>query len=69
MPQFVGRTTNVAAIKSVIRSQIFMESAVARLPEPEVDVQDAQNGSVYVYIRYRDSTTGGTQVLSFAVNS
>jgi phage baseplate assembly protein W len=69
LPHFVGQTTNAAAIKSVIRSQIFMESAVARLPEPEVDVQNAQNGSVYVYIRYVDSTTGGTQVLSFAVNS
>jgi phage baseplate assembly protein W len=69
LPQFVGQATNVAAIKSVIRSQIFMESVVARVPEPEVDVRNVQNGSVYVYIRYVDSTNGGTQVLSFAVNS
>jgi hypothetical protein len=46
-----------------------MESVVARLPEPVIDVQNAQNGSVYVYIRYIDSATGATQVLSFSVSA
>jgi len=69
LAQFIGQVCNVAAIKSTIRSQVFMESAVARLPEPEINVQDAQNGSVYVYIRYVDSGTGSTQVLSFSVSA
>jgi phage baseplate assembly protein W len=69
LAQFIGEVCNVAAIRSTIRSQIFMESAVARLPEPEIDVQNAQNGSVYVYIRYVDSTNGATQVLSFSVSA
>jgi phage baseplate assembly protein W len=69
LAQFIGNVCNVAAIRSTIRSQIFRESAVARVPEPVIDVQDAQNGSVYVYIRYVDSVNGTTQVLSFAVSA
>jgi hypothetical protein len=69
LAQFTGQVANVAAMRSTIRSQIFMESVVARLPEPVIDVQNAQNGSVYVYIRYIDSATGATQVLSFSVSA
>lgn len=68
LAQFVGAPCNIAAIKAAIRSQIFMESAVARLPEPLIDVQSAQDGSVYVYIRYVDATDSTTQVLSFSVS-
>jgi hypothetical protein len=46
-----------------------MESSVARLPEPVIDVQNEQKGSVYVYIRYVDSETGATQVLAFSVSA
>jgi phage baseplate assembly protein W len=69
LAQYVGQPCNVAAINATIRSQIFMESSVARLPEPVIDVQSLSNGSVYVYIRYVDRETGGTQVLSFSVSS
>lgn len=68
LAQFVGAPCNIAAIKAAIRSQIFMESAVTRLPEPLIDVQSAQDGSVYVYIRYVDATDSTTQVLSFSVS-
>jgi phage baseplate assembly protein W len=69
LAQFVGVPANVAAIRSAIRSQIFMESAVARIPEPTIDIQSLPNGTVYVYLRYVDSTTGATQVLSFSVSA
>jgi hypothetical protein len=69
LAQFVGAPCNVAAINATIRSQIFMESSVSRLPEPVIDVQNDQNGSVYVYIRYVDSGTGATQVLAFSVSA
>ncbi len=65
--QFVGVPTNTAAIKSAIRSQIFREASVARLPEPVIDIQSSPGGSVYVQIRYIDATDGRTQILSFAV--
>jgi hypothetical protein len=42
---------------------------VARLPEPAIDVQGTTDGSVYVSIRYVDSTSGQTQILSFSVST
>jgi len=69
LAQFVGQPCDVAAIRSVIRSQIFMEASVARLPEPAIDVQSVQDGSVFVQIQYVDSTAGSTQVLSFSVSA
>ena len=69
LAQFVGKPCDVAAINATIRSQIFMEPSVARLPEPVIEVQNDQNGSVYVYIRYVDAGTGATQVLAFTVSA
>lgn len=65
--QFVGLPANTAQIRAVVRGQIFKEAAVARTPEPVIDVQAGQDGSVYVDIRYVDAATGGTQTLSFTV--
>ena len=65
--QFVGLPADVAQIRAVIRGQIFKEAAVARTPEPKIDVQAAADGSVYVHIRYVDAESGGTQTLSFTV--
>ena len=67
LAQFVGQPADPARIRSVIRSQIFQESAVARQPEPTIGVQAAPDGSVTVQVLYADSTTGQTQVLSFTV--
>ena len=67
--QFIGDPSNTAAIRSCIRSQIFMEASVSRLPEPVIDVQATSNGSVFVEIRYVDATVNATQVLSFSVSA
>ncbi len=67
--QFVGAPINADGVKATIRSQIFMEQAVARLPEPVIDVQATPDGSLYVAIRYVDSTSGTTQVLAFSVSA
>jgi phage baseplate assembly protein W len=69
LAQYVGVPADISAIKARIRSQIFMEAAVARLPEPAIDVQGTTDGSVYVSIRYVDSTSGQTQILSFSVST
>jgi len=69
LARFIGSPADVAAIRAVVRSQIFMEPAVARLPEPVIDVQSTGNGSVYVQVRYVDAAIGSTQVLSFSVGS
>ena len=67
LAQFVGRPANALQIRAVIRSQIFQEAAVARMPEPVIEVASDDIGAVYVDIRYVDAVTGQTQVLSFSV--
>jgi phage baseplate assembly protein W len=69
LAQFVGQPANAARIRSVIRGQIFQENAVARSPEPAIDVTADDIGTVTVQIRYADSATGETQVLSFTVGA
>jgi phage baseplate assembly protein W len=65
----VGQTINVNGIRALIRSQIFKEAVVARLPEPVIDVRAANGDAVYVGIRYVDATTGETQVVSFSMGA
>jgi phage baseplate assembly protein W len=69
LAQFVGSPAGVAQIRAVVRSQIFKESAVARTPEPVIDVQSDAVGTVYVHVRYADANTGNTQILSFSVGN
>ncbi len=68
LAQFIGQPIGVAGIRAVIRGQIFKESAVARVPEPIVDVSLDEAGAVFVRIRYVDAVIGTTQTLSFPVN-
>jgi len=67
--QFVGSPASAAQIRAVVRSQIFKEAAVARTPEPIVDVTADASGTVYVYLRYADAASGTTQILSFSVDN
>jgi phage baseplate assembly protein W len=67
--RFVGQPANAARIRSVIRSQIFQESAVARSPEPVIDVAVTPDGAVTVAIRYADAATGEGQTLTFTVGA
>ena len=67
LAQFVGQPIDAARIRGVIRGQIFRESAVARSPEPRIDVQAGADGEVFVTILYTDASSGQTQLLSFSV--
>lgn len=68
LASFIGQPVSPLQITAVVRSQIFKEAAVARQPEPIIDVQVAPGGgTVYVYIRYADAVSGQTQVLSFSL--
>lgn len=72
LAQFIGQRANPSQIRAVIRSQIFKEAAVARQPEPVIDVQVAPGGAagtVYVYIRYVDNDSRQTQTVSFLVSA
>ncbi len=65
--RFVGAPAAPERIRAVVRSQIFLEPAVARSPEPVVEVQADGQGRVFVAIRYADADSGETQSLSFRV--
>ena len=65
--QFVGQPASAARIRAVVRSQIFREAAVARSPEPVVEVRAGDDGRVFVSIRYADADSGETQSLSLSV--
>jgi phage baseplate assembly protein W len=65
--RFVGSPAAPERIRAVVRSQIFLEPAVARSPEPVVEVQADGQGRVFVAIRYADADSGETQSLSFRV--
>jgi phage baseplate assembly protein W len=72
LARLIGQPVNPLQISAVVRSQIFKESAVARQPEPLIDVQVSPGGAagtVYVYIRYVDAESSQTQVLSFSVTA
>ena len=65
--RFVGAPIDLARIKGAIRGQIFREAAVARTPEPAIEVQQSGPGTVYVTVRYTDAPSGATQRLGFTV--
>lgn len=67
LAQFVGLPANIPAIKAAIRSQVFMESNVARAPEPKINVQITADGGVFVQILYYDAFSLSGQTLSFSV--
>ena len=67
LPQFIGQTLDVAAVRGLIRSQVKMEDGVAQSPEPQVDVAAITNG-VSVHIVYTSAITSRPVSLTFSVN-
>lgn len=69
---FIGQPGKVERIQAAIRSQIFKEAAVARTPEPTIDVVVGPEGNpstVYVHILYANALSNQTEVLSFSVGT
>lgn len=72
LASFIGTPANEMQIKATIRSQIFREAAVARIPEPLIDVRVYPSGAlstIYVDIRFTDASNGETQTLTFSVST
>lgn len=67
LPARVGDTIDVDEITALIRSQIMLEAAVAKEPEPVVTVAPILNG-MFVRIQYADAVTGQQVALAFDVN-
>ncbi len=69
LAQFVGQPADAMRIRAVIRSQIFKETAVARMPEPTIDVVSDGGGTVVVQVSYADAGTNQTQLLGFTLGN
>ena len=64
LARFVGQPIAVAEIQALIRSQMLLEAAVARDPEPVITVQPDSAGSLFVQIRYADAETAQSQTVN-----
>ncbi|MBW4024937.1 MAG: hypothetical protein HIU92_17710 [Proteobacteria bacterium] len=62
LPAMIGTPVDTAAIAGLVRSQIFLEGAVARNPAPAISVQ-AESSIVSLQITYSDATEATTQAL------
>lgn len=54
LPAMIGTPADAAAIMGIVRQQIFLESAVARLPAPAISVE-AEGSIVSLSITYSDA--------------
>jgi len=63
----IGSVLDIRAITGLIRSQIFLEAAVARTPAPVITITPLQGG-LSARIQYYDGTTGKLATLAFDVN-
>lgn len=67
---FVGQPVAAGQIESIIRTQMFRETAVQHTPEPLVDValpEGARQTSVILRISYVDASAVEVQQLQFAI--
>jgi hypothetical protein len=72
LPQWIGRTADLAEMRALIRGQILLEDSVARYPEPIIIVKPIPNqsgGGFAVSIKYTDAATGHPASLSFDVSA
>ena len=67
LAQFVGQPADAMRVRAVIRGQIFKETAVARTPEPTIDVVSDGAGTVSAQVSYADAGTGRTQLLGLTL--
>lgn len=66
LSSFVGQPGAALAVRAAIRGQLSKEPAVAQSPQPVIDLVPDATGSLYVHVRYADTTTGATSTVSFA---
>jgi hypothetical protein len=67
LPLFVGEVANKPRIAAVTRTQMYLESRVARTPPPAIDVDMLSSGTLTLSIRYADVPTQLPVVLTFNI--
>lgn len=68
LPNYVGSVIDVRQMRALIRGQILLEDAVAKTPEPVIDVQPIAGGMT-ISIQYNDAVQKTPQTLSFNVTA
>ena len=69
LARYVGKATDAATLRALIRGQMLLEDSVARNPEPRITVTRPDPQTISVYIRYTVAGSGAPATLSFNVNS
>ena len=64
LARFVGQPADAAGIEALVRSQMLLEPAVARDPEPVVTISVDPAGSLFVQVRYADADTAEARSLN-----
>ena len=64
LARFVGRPVDAVGMQALIRAQMRLEAAVAREPEPVIDVRAEVTGTLSVQIRYADADTSEARALN-----
>ena len=65
LARFIGQPASHAAIRAAIRAQIFREPAVARQPEPVIDIASGPPGTLSITVSYVDA--GSAEPVSLEV--
>lgn len=66
LPQRIGQIRDDRVISAIIRSQIFLEAAVARTPTPVITVTPVLNG-VSVLLQYTDAFAQKAVTVTFPI--
>ena len=61
---WIGAPAAPAAIATAVRSQLFLDAAVAADPAPVIELQPGPAGALYLSVRYADAETALPQTLN-----
>jgi hypothetical protein len=56
-PWYVGQTSEALLLEGVIRSQMYMETAVSHSPEPDIEINFRPTGAYVAQIKYINAAT------------
>ena len=68
LPVMIGMPVDAAAIAGLVRSQIFLEAAVAQTPTPVIGIE-SESSIVSLQISYSDASEATTQTLGVALTA
>lgn len=68
LPAMIGTPVQASGIAGLVKSQIFLESTVARSPAPSVSIE-ADGSIVSLSISYSNATDASTQAVGITVTT